>query len=78
MKSHEEDYYQCKVCAKKLKGQRGLKEHEKLHISPPIMSPHECPHCDKAYSREDTLKKHINVNHQEGVERPKCDKCQKI
>ena len=39
---------------------------------------YECLHCDKVYTQEGTLKKHIKVNHQEGVQRPKCDKCQKI
>merc|ERR1712133_295473 len=70
MLSHKEDYYNCRICSKRLKGKRGLKLHEQSHKNAQFMSSHECPHCD-------TLKKHIKANHQEGVERPKCDKCQK-
>uniref|UniRef100_A0A336LX59 CSON004479 protein n=1 Tax=Culicoides sonorensis TaxID=179676 RepID=A0A336LX59_CULSO len=63
----------CDVCGKTCKNRSSLKSHLVLHRAQDI----HCPHCDKVYKINDTLKRHIQRVHMGLKKRHECSICLK-
>nr|CDS33439.1 zinc finger protein [Hymenolepis microstoma] len=53
--------YECQVCGVKIANRSNLLRHGLKHSN---QRPYECPICSRTYTRQDHLKRHMDVNHQ--------------
>nr|CDS33441.1 zinc finger protein [Hymenolepis microstoma] len=53
--------YKCQVCGVKIANRSNLLRHSLKHSN---QRPYECPICSRTYTRQDHLKRHMDVNHQ--------------
>lgn len=70
--------YKCEKCEREILGKRNYQRHLQTHEEDPNKRrPYKCDICKDTFTREDSLKSHLKLCHENDSELTLCEKCGK-